>query len=113
VQHPRFELKLPEAHPRLHLTITRMLVEAYSEDEARRRAAGQAGSEGAAVWATAECALHTPPAVLQEMLASARAHARDLENTDYLGFEGQQRLRATNRRAAELEELCRAHGLLD
>lgn len=110
--HPRFELTLPGAYPRLHLTVTRMTIAAYSEAEARQAAAAQAGAEGSEVWLAAPCRLLTSRADLLRLLENAHAYESDLENTDYLGFEGQQRLRAVRARKTAIRRLCEAHGFL-
>lgn len=103
-----YELTLPEAHPRLHLSMRRILLTEWTEHRARCAAAAQCGSEGPEVWhTTAACTNTTPRPLLEEMRENLNTQMIALENTDTLGHAGIIRLNETKDRyyavVAELE----------
>lgn len=88
----KFVLELPDSHPRSDLTVTRQTLTAESPLAARKLAAEYCGAEGPEVWRQAPLTLLSSPAELEEAITAARTRIEDLENRDYLGFAGINRL---------------------
>ena len=110
---PRYELKLPEAHPRLHLSVVRIEVDAWTPGEARSLAASQSGAEGPSVWLSeASCALLTPRTTALAALDAAASRLRDLENRDTLGAEGLLELDAALLAWRRWHAFCSANAFL-